>query len=201
MNVFLIVDIQNDFLPGGSLAVKNGDRIIPLINRLQEKFNLVVATQDWHPKDHKSFASNHPGKVPFDRITLGGLNQVLWPDHCVQGSKGAAFSEEFNTNRVEAIFRKGMDPEIDSYSAFYDNGHKKSTGLADYLRGRNTDKIYMAGLARDYCVYYSVKDALREGFNIAVIEDASMPIDFNESEEKMNEIRQLGAEIIHSSSL
>ncbi|HEX2964036.1 MAG TPA: bifunctional nicotinamidase/pyrazinamidase [Ignavibacteriales bacterium] len=201
MNVFLIVDIQNDFLPGGSLAVKNGDRIIPLINRLQEKFNLVVATQDWHPKDHKSFASNHPGKIPFDRITLGGLSQVLWPDHCVQGSKGAAFSEEFNTNRVEAIFRKGMDPEIDSYSAFYDNGHKKSTGLADYLRGRNTDKIYMAGLARDYCVYYSVKDALREGFNIAVIEDASMPIDFNESEEKMNEIRQLGAEIIHSSSL
>ncbi|MCU7524037.1 MAG: bifunctional nicotinamidase/pyrazinamidase [Ignavibacteria bacterium] len=201
MNVFLIVDIQNDFLPGGSLAVKDGDRIIPLINGLQEKFDLVVATQDWHPKDHKSFASNHQGKVPFDRITLGGLNQVLWPDHCVQGSKGAAFSEEFNMNRVEAIFRKGMDPEIDSYSAFYDNGHKKSTGLADYLRGRKTDKIYMAGLARDYCVYYSVKDALREGFNIAVIEDASMPIDFNESEEKMNEIRQLGAEIIHSSSL
>ena len=201
MDVFLIVDIQNDFLPGGSLAVKNGDKIIPLINRLQDKFGLVVATQDWHPKDHKSFASNHPNKAPFDQTILGGLNQVLWPDHCVQGSRGAEFSKKFNMNRVEAIFRKGMDPEIDSYSAFYDNGHKKSTGLADYLRGRKSNNIYIAGLARDYCVYYSVKDALKEGFNIVVIEDASKAIDEKESEEKMAEIKHLGAGIILSSSL
>lgn len=201
MNAFLIVDIQNDFLPGGSLAVANGDKIIPLINRLQDKFDLVVATQDWHPKDHKSFASNHFNKVPFDEIILGGLNQVLWPDHCVQGSQGADFSKEFNMDKVEAIFRKGMDPEIDSYSAFYDNGHKKSTGLADYLRGRKVDKIYMAGLAKDYCVYYSVKDARKEGFNIAVIEDASMPIDKKQSEEKMHEIINLGAQVIKSSKL
>ncbi|MCU7494088.1 MAG: bifunctional nicotinamidase/pyrazinamidase [Ignavibacteria bacterium] len=200
MNVFLIVDIQNDFLPGGALAVGNGDRIIPLINRLQHKFDLVVATQDWHPRDHKSFASNHPGKIPFDEIMLEGLKQVLWPDHCVQGSPGADFSGLLDMNKVEAIFRKGMDPEIDSYSAFYDNGHKKSTGLADFLRGRKTDKIFMAGLAKDFCVYYSVKDALHEGFNIAVIEDASMPINEKESVEKMNEIKRLGAEIIHSSS-
>ncbi|MGE5621060.1 MAG: bifunctional nicotinamidase/pyrazinamidase [archaeon] len=201
MNVFLIVDIQNDFLPGGSLAVANGDKIIPLINRLQEKFDLVAATQDWHPKNHKSFASNHPNKVPFDQIMLGSLEQVLWPDHCVQGSWGAEFSKEIKMDRVEAIFRKGMDPEIDSYSAFYDNGHKKSTGLADYLRGRKTDKIFIAGLAKDFCVYYSAKDALKEGFRIAVIEDASMPIDRRGSKEKMNEIIKLGAEVIRSDRL
>lgn len=201
MNALLIVDIQNDFLPGGSLAVADGDKVIPLINKLQDKFELVVASQDWHPMDHKSFASNHSGKVPFDEIILGGLDQVLWPDHCVQGSRGAEFSRELNMDRVEAIFRKGMDPEIDSYSTFYDNGHKKSTGLADYLKGRKVDKVYMAGLAKDYCVYFSAKDALSEGFKVIVIEDAAMPIDKKQSEEKMNEIIKLGAGIVRSNQL
>jgi nicotinamidase/pyrazinamidase len=201
MKALLLIDIQIDFLPGGALAVPGGDQIIPLVNKLQEQFELVVATQDWHPETHKSFASNHLGKLPFDTIELHEMEQVLWPDHCIQGSPGAEFSEDLSMQRVEAIFRKGMNPEIDSYSGFYDNGHQKSTGLADYLRGKKVTEVYLAGLAGDYCVYYSAKDALLEGFKTFLIEDATRPIDPKGFELAKVDVLNKGGIIINSSSL
>jgi nicotinamidase/pyrazinamidase len=176
MKVLLLIDIQNDFLPGGRLAVPEGDAIIPLANALQAHFDLVVATQDWHPASHESFASNHAGRSQFEQIDLHGLPQVLWPDHCTQASNGAALAPALHTERIEAIFRKGMNPEIDSYSAFFDNGHRKSTGLADYLRGRGVTEVFVAGLAADYCVYYSALDALAAGFATTVVTDATRAI-------------------------
>jgi nicotinamidase/pyrazinamidase len=176
MKALLLIDVQNDFMPGGALAVPEGDKIIPLLNQLQPHFDLVVATQDWHPATHKSFATNHQGRQPFEEIDLHGLPQVLWPEHCVQGTPGAELHADLVTNQVEAIFRKGTDPEIDSYSGLYDNGHRKATGLAAYLRGRDITAVYVAGLAGDYCVYYTAKDALQEGFATFLIEDASRPI-------------------------
>ena len=172
MRALLLIDIQNDFLPGGRLAVPAGDEIIPLVNELQPQFDLVVATQDWHPAGHQSFASSHAGRSQFEQIDLHGLPQVLWPDHCTQASDGAALAPALQTGRIEAIFRKGMNPEIDSYSAFFDNGHRKSTGLADYLRGRGVTAVVVAGLAADYCVYYSALDALAAGFATTVLTDA-----------------------------
>ncbi|MDQ4140851.1 MAG: bifunctional nicotinamidase/pyrazinamidase, partial [Bacteroidota bacterium] len=176
MKALLLIDIQNDFLPGGALAVPEGDQIIPVVNQLLPHFDLVVATQDWHPSQHKSFASQHTNHQVFQTIDLNGLEQVLWPDHCVQGTPGADFSGALEPNRIEAIFRKGTDPEIDSYSGFYDNGHRKSTGLADYLRGKQVRQVFVAGLAADYCVYFSIKDALEAGFKTYLIEDATRPI-------------------------
>ena len=172
MEALLLIDVQNDFLPGGSLAVGGGDEIIPVINKLQEHFSLVIATQDWHPISHKSFASNHPGKEVYDVTEILGKTQVLWPDHCVQASEGAALSSKLSQHRIEAVFRKGTNPDIDSYSAFYDNGHLKSTGVGDFLRGKGVKRLYIAGLAGDFCVYYSAKDAIKEGFVTYVIEDA-----------------------------
>jgi nicotinamidase/pyrazinamidase len=177
MNVLILIDIQNDFIPGGSLPVPRGNEIIKLVNELQGSFELVVATQDWHPDNHKSFATQHPGKKQFETISLHGLDQVLWPDHCVQGTKGAEFHDDLNMNKVEAVFRKGMNPDIDSYSGFYDNGYKKATGLAGYLRDRGVKKVYVCGLAADYCVAYTAKDALKENFETYVIEDATRAID------------------------
>ena len=176
MRALLLIDIQNDFLPGGRLAVPAGDEIIPLVNALQPQFDLVVATQDWHPAGHQSFASSHAGRAPFEQIDLHGLPQVLWPDHCLQAGEGAALAPALHTGRIEAIFRKGMNPEIDSYSAFFDNGHRKSTGLADYLRGRGVTAVVLAGLAADYCVYYSALDALAAGFATTVLTDATRAI-------------------------
>lgn len=176
MNALLIVDLQNDFLAGGALAVPDGDAIISVINRIQEQFSLVVATQDWHPPGHNSFASAHPGLKVFDTIDLNGLDQTLWPDHCIQGSLGAELTGKLRQEAIEAIFRKGTDPAIDSYSAFYDNGHRKSTGLSSYLKEKGIDQLYVAGLAGDYCVYYSVKDALAEGFDVFLVENATRAI-------------------------
>jgi nicotinamidase/pyrazinamidase len=176
MNALIIVDIQNDFLPGGALAVPRGDEVIPVVNEIQARFGLVVATQDWHPAGHVSFASSHPGKNIFDAIMIDGLEQILWPDHCVQGSRGAEFSKAFNTNRVEAIVRKGTDPTIDSYSTFYDNAHKKSTGLEGYLKWKGVDRVFLAGLAADFCVNYSIMDALAIGFGAVLIKDATRAI-------------------------
>ena len=201
MRSLIIVDIQNDFVTGGSLEVPGGEQIIPLANQISKKFDLVVATQDWHPQDHKSFASSHEGKRPFDKIQLGGIEQVLWPDHCVQGSPGAELHASLNLNRVEAIFRKGMDPEIDSYSAFYDNGHKKLTGLAGYLKSRGVQSVYICGLAGDYCVFYSAKDALKEGFKTFVIEDATRSIFPADFEKAKKEMRALGATVLTSDEL
>ena len=201
MKALLLIDIQNDFLPGGALAVPEGDQVIPVVNALQPYFDLVVATQDWHPADHKSFASNHPGKKPFETIALQGREQVLWPDHCVQGSTGAALAPALELNRVEAIFRKGMNPEIDSYSGFFDNGHVKTTGLADYLRSKMVTQVFVAGLAGDFCVYFTAKDALLEGFKTFLLEDATRPINPENFTQAKAELRHLGGKIIQSSVL
>jgi len=198
MKALLLIDIQNDFLPGGALAVPNGDKIIPIVNKIQGYFDLVVATQDWHPQDHKSFASNHEGKNTFDLILLQGLEQVLWPDHCVQGTAGADFSKDLDMNSVEAIFRKGMDPAIDSYSGFYDNGKLKSTGLADYLKGKKIKEVYLTGLAGDYCVYFSGMDALAEQFSTFLIEDATYPIDQENFDRNKESFLKAGGKIISS---
>ena len=176
MNCLLLIDFQLDFLPGGSLAVAGGDAILPLLNALQPRFDLVVATQDWHPAGHRSFASAHPGQALFSEIEWQGLRQRLWPDHCVQGSPGAALHPGLSLDRVEAIFRKGTDPDLDSYSAFFDNGHRRATGLSAYLRARGVTQVFVAGIASDYCVYFSAKDARSEGFEVTVVEDASRGI-------------------------
>ncbi|MGC1240317.1 MAG: bifunctional nicotinamidase/pyrazinamidase [Chryseosolibacter sp.] len=201
MKALIIVDVQNDFVAGGSLEVPFGEQIVPLVNKLSEQFDLVVATQDWHPPSHKSFASNHPDKKPFGKIILGGLDQVLWPDHCVQGTAGAAFCHDLQLDRVEAIFRKGMDPQIDSYSGFYDNGHKKSTGLAGYLKERGVTSVYVCGLAGDYCVYFTAKDALKAGFKTFLIEDATRAISKKDFENAKETIRRLGGAIINSDAI
>lgn len=201
MKALLLIDIQNDFLPGGSLAVPDGDAIISGVNSLQSKFELVVATQDWHPAGHKSFASSHPGKSVFEQIQLNGLHQVLWPDHCVQGTSGAELSTTVDWRRTEAIFRKGTNLEIDSYSGFYDNGHLKATGLADFLRGRGVTAVYIAGLAADYCVYFTAKDALAEGFETFVIEDATRAISVEGFEKAKQDIKDKGGNTIQSNAI
>jgi len=201
MKALLIIDLQHDFLPGGALAVPEGDALIPLVNQLQPKFDLVVATQDWHPAHHQSFASEHAGKQPFDLVQLQGVDQVLWPDHCLQGTRGAAFPESLNTNRVEAIFRKGTETIIDSYSAFYDNGHLKSTALADYLKAKAVKEVYVAGLAADFCVYFTAKDALKEGFETYVIEDATRAISLEGFEKAKADLLSKGGKVVQSNDL
>ncbi|MBC6489761.1 bifunctional nicotinamidase/pyrazinamidase [Flavihumibacter stibioxidans] len=201
MKALILVDIQNDFLPGGSLAVPEGDAIIPLTNQLQEYFDLVIATQDWHPANHKSFASNHSGKKPYDVIDLHGIQQILWPDHCVQGSSGADFPKSLEMNKAEIILRKGTDPEIDTYGAFYDNGHLKSTGLAGYLREKNVQEIYLTGLAGDICVYYSALDGLAENFTTFFVEDATRPLSMEEYIRTMKIYTAKGGKLIRSSDI
>lgn len=196
MKALIVVDIQNDFLQGGSLAVQGGNEIIPIINSIQEKFDLVVATQDWHPKGHKSFASQHSNKSVYDKIDLNGIEQVLWPDHCVQGTAGAEISSELNQNKIEAIFRKGMNTTIDSYSGFYDNGKLKCTGLGDFLKGRGVKEIFVCGLAADYCVYFTAKDALELGFTSTIIENATKAIDVSSFENIKRNFKQNGGNII-----
>lgn len=177
MKTLIIVDAQYDFMPGGALAVPDGDAVVPAINAMQDDFDLIVATQDWHPPGHKSFASAHPGRKPFEVIELHGLEQTLWPDHCVEGSAGAELHGELDMRRVEAIVRKGMDPEIDSYSGFYDNGHRKSTGLNGLLRDKGATELHVCGLAADICVYYTLMDALKLGFSATLQTHATRPLD------------------------
>ena len=196
MNALLLIDIQNDFMPGGRLAVPDGDAILPLVNALQPQFDLVVASQDWHPAGHRSFASSHPGYAAYDEITWQGLPQMLWPDHCVQATPGADLHPTLDTRRVEAIFRKGTDPDIDSYSAFFDNGHRKTTGLAAYLRGRGVTRVYLAGLAADYCVYFSAKDALAEGFETMVLAEATRAISVEGWAAAQADLRQRGGHVV-----
>jgi len=198
MRALLLIDIQNDFLPGGTLEVPESDKIIPVINMLQDYFELVVATQDWHPANHKSFASNHKGKKPFDVIELNGLQQTLWPDHCVQGTFGANFPASLHSNKVEAIFRKGTNAEIDSYSGFYDNGHLKSTCLSEYLHGKKIDQVYITGLCGDICVFYTAMDSLQEGFETAIIEDGTYPLKRQDFVEAMSIFREKGGALISS---
>ncbi|MBC9794587.1 bifunctional nicotinamidase/pyrazinamidase [Sinomicrobium weinanense] len=201
MKALLIVDVQNDFLPGGNLAVPQGDEVIPEINALQPRFDLVVATQDWHPQGHQSFASAHPGKDPFEVVDLHGLEQVLWPDHCVQGSQGADFASALEKNRIAAIFRKGMHPEVDSYSGFFDNGKKYVTGLASYLREMKVTEVYVCGLAADYCVYYTAKDARNSGFETYYLTDATRCISRDTYEKAISDLQQIGVHLITTDEL
>jgi len=203
MRALLLVDIQNDFLPDGALAVANGDNIIPIVNQLIKKFEFVLATQDWHPYNHKSFASNHTGRKPGEVIKLNGLDQILWPDHCIQGSSGADFSKLLEMDPIEKVFVKGTDPDIDSYSGFFDNGHMKSTGLSEYLRIRKIDEVFIVGLATDYCVKFTALDSIVEGFKTFVIADATMAVNLGPDDYEMaiEEMKNAGVKIIAGGDL
>ena len=172
-----MVDVQNDFCPGGALAVPRGDEVVPIVNRLAENFRSVVLTQDWHPAGHLSFASTHPGRSPHDTIAAPYGPQMLWPDHCVQGTRGAAFHDALRIPHAGLVLRKGLHRTIDSYSAFYENDRATPTGLAGYLRERGIKRVFLAGLALDFCVRYSAEDAVRGGFAVAVIDEACRGID------------------------
>ncbi|MEH2614555.1 bifunctional nicotinamidase/pyrazinamidase [Bradyrhizobium sp. AZCC 1693] len=176
-DLLLIIDVQNDFCPGGALAVVDGDAVVPVINRLAERFDHVVLTQDWHPSDHSSFVTSHPGASPFESAPMPYGEQTLWPDHCVQGTAGAAFHPELMIDRAELIIRKGFRREIDSYSAFFENDRRTPTGLAGYLRDRGLRRIFLAGLATDFCVHYSAVDARRLGFDTVLVEAGCRAID------------------------
>jgi nicotinamidase/pyrazinamidase len=176
-DLLLVIDVQNDFCPGGALAVSDGDAVVPVINRLSNRFNHVVLTQDWHPAAHSSFASAHPGSAPFHTVTMSYGEQTLWPDHCVQGTGGAAFHPQLLTDRAELVIRKGFRDEIDSYSAFCENDRRTPTGLAGYLRDRRLQRLFLVGLATDYCVCYSAVDARRLGFETVVVESGCRAID------------------------
>ena len=185
----IVIDVQNDFCPGGALAVADGDAILPRINVMMPDFATVVLTQDWHPQDHASFAANHPGAAPFSMIDMPYGPQVLWPTHCVQGSRGALFHDDLETDRGQIVIRKGFRPQIDSYSAFFENDHSTATGLEGYLRNRGVTHLTLVGLATDYCVAYSALDAARLGFSVTVDLGACRAIDLNgslaEAREKM----------------
>ena len=201
MKTLIIVDPQNDFMPGGSLEVPNGDEIIPIINKLQEKFDLVIASQDWHPEGHASFASSHKGKNEFETIELNGIEQVMWPEHCVQNTEGAEFHKDLKTAKIEAIFRKGTSLEIDSYSALYDNKHLKSTGLSGYLKEKNAEDLYFCGLAAEICVHFTAKDSIKEGFKATIIEDATRALKVEHFEKAKAELKELGGKVITSSTI
>jgi nicotinamidase/pyrazinamidase len=203
MNVLLVVDIQNDFLPGGTLAVPDGDKVIPIINRLVERFDLILATQDWHPANHGSFAANHPNRHPGEVIDLNGTMQVLWPVHCVQGSPGAEFSAQLRTDRFAKVFRKGIDPGIDSYSSFFDNARRRSTGLSDFLNERKVNELFICGLATDYCVKFSVLDSTSLGIRTSVIADACRGVNLkpDDSATAVTEMCKAGASIIESTDV
>jgi nicotinamidase/pyrazinamidase len=198
MNALILVDLQNDFLPGGALPVPQGDEVIPLTNELQQRFDLVLATKDWHPPDHGSFATNHRGKEPGDRIILDGIEQILWPGHCVQNTHGAEFAAAFDTSRIARVFHKGTEPQIDSYSTFFDNAHRRHTGLAHYLEKRGIKDIYLMGLALDYCVKYSALDARQLGLNTHVIVDGCRGIGLEpgDIERALDEMKRAGAVLL-----
>lgn len=203
MKAFILVDLQIDFLPGGALPVKEGDQIIPIVNRiLQYPFELTVASKDWHPIDHQSFAINH-SKQPGDIVVLNGMEQILWPIHCVQGTHGADFAPGLDPSKIKKVFHKGIDKNIDSYSTFFDNGHQRATGLHHYLHQHHITDVYIAGLATDYCVLYSVKDACHLGFHTYVIADACRGVNLRpeDSARAFQEMEQAGAQIISSQSL
>jgi len=203
MKALIIVDVQNDFLSGGALPVPRGDEIIPVVNDLQQQFELIVATQDWHPRDHGSFAANHAGKKPGDRIMLDGIEQILWPIHCVQNTPGAAFAPGLETNRFARVFQKGVDSKIDSYSAFFDNAHRRATGLGDYLKQRGVTDVYLCGLATDYCVKYSVLDACQLGFKALLIVDVCRGINLapGNVDLAIEEMKASGASVLQNSDL
>src|SRR5687768_16607053 len=197
----IVVDVQNDFCPGGALAVPKGDEVVPVINRLAARFDNVVLTQDWHPRGHASFASSHPGKKPFEAVELPYGEQVLWPDHCVQGTRGAAFHEGLEPGKAQLVIRKGFHRDIDSYSAFLEADRKTTTGLAGYLKERGLTSLFVCGLATDFCVAWTALDARRAGFEVSVIEDACRAIDLEGSLERAwAEMAAAGVKRINPSS-
>jgi nicotinamidase/pyrazinamidase len=197
MTALILVDLQNDFLPGGALPVPHGDEVVAIANQLISRFPLVVATQDWHPPDHGSFASRHPGHRPGEMIELAGLPQMLWPDHCVQNTGGALFAPGLNTRGIHRVLPKGSDPAIDSYSGFFDNGHRKSTGLADFLRGRGVNAVSVMGLATDYCVKFTALDAIREGFAVTLVVAGCRGVELRagDGERAIAEMREAGVTV------
>jgi nicotinamidase/pyrazinamidase len=205
-SALLIIDVQNDFCPGGALAVRGGDQVVPVINGLAPRYDVVVATQDWHPREHGSFAANHPGAMPGETIDLQGVEQTLWPVHCVQGTPGAAFHPDLDLRPVDAVFRKGTDPAVDSYSAFYDNARLLDLGLSGFLRARGVRGVHVAGLATDYCVRFSALDGLSEGFDVGLIVDACRAVDLTPGdgaralrEMEAKGVRLLGADDVSAS--
>lgn len=201
-DVLLVIDVQNDFCPGGALAVARGDDVVPVANRLAERFAHVVMTQDWHPPGHRSFASAHPGRQPFETITLDYGPQTLWPDHCVQETSGAAFHPGLRLARAELVIRKGFRPAIDSYSAFFENDRRTPTGLAGYLRERGLKRLFLVGLATDFCVRYSAVDGRRLGFDVVLVVDGCRAIDLDGSLAlAMRAMIEAGVERMTSSSL
>jgi nicotinamidase/pyrazinamidase len=203
MRALILVDLQNDFCPGGALAVARGDETVEVANRLLPYFSTVVATQDWHPADHQSFAAAHPGRKPGEVIELGGLRQVLWPPHCVQGTRGAELHGRLVRSKLTEVFHKGTDRTIDSYSGFFDNGHKKSTGLADWLRERWITRVYVMGLATDYCVKATALDALELGFDTWVIEDGCRAVELKpgDGDRAIAAMRTAGVTIVESGTI
>jgi len=203
MKALILVDLQNDFCPGGPLGVPEGDQVIPPANALQGCFDLVVATQDWHPANHGSFAVNHPGKRPGDVIELAGLTQVLWPVHCVAGTPGAELHPALAPGRIARVFRKGTDAAVDSYSGFFDNGHRRATALEEYLRLQGAGDLYLCGLATDYCVKYTALDAVALGFRVFLIEDACRGVDLHPGDvaRAVDQMRAAGVKLIRSEEI
>ena len=200
MDALILVDVQNDFVPGGNLAVSKGDQVVPVANRLMPCFGLVVATKDWHPADHLSFASQHPGRKIGEVIDLEGLSQVLWPDHCVQGTAGAEFVGGLDVEAIDRVFEKGTNRAVDSYSGFFDNGRRQATGLADFLRQRKVARVFVMGLATDYCVKFTAFDAVELGFSTHLILDGCRGIDLNpgDVDRAVAEMRGTGVRVTDS---
>ena len=203
MTALIIVDVQNDFCPGGALAVAGGDLVVPVINAVLPRFDVVVATQDWHPPDQASFAANHPGAAVGQVIELGGLSQVLWPVHCVQNTLGAALRSDLDTSGLDGVFQKGTDPLVDSYSGFFDNGRRHATGLGDYLKSRGVTKVTVCGLATDYCVRCTALDAISLGFATTILADACRGVELHsgDSSRAIHEVRAAGGKVLVSSEL
>ena len=203
MRALVLVDLQYDFMPGGALAVTRGDETVPVATKLMPRFDIVIATQDWHPKDHRSFAANNPGTQVGQLGELGGLPQVMWPSHCVQGSRGAELHDALERAQITAVFRKGIDAGIDSYSGFYDNGHKKATGLGDWLKQKKVSKLYVLGLATDYCVKFTCLDARQLGLDVYLIEDGCRAVNLSpdDGDKAISEMRAAGVTVIDSGSI
>ncbi len=202
MDALIIIDVQNDFCTNGRLEVPDGEKVVPVINALSDRFSLTVATQDWHPKGHISFASTHKMN-PGETIKLSSNDQMLWPDHCVQGSEGANFHPNLNRQNVNMILRKGCSPHLDSYSAFKENDHRTTTGLTAYLRGMGVSRVYLCGLATDYCVYFSALDAVEAGFDTVVLIDAVRAVDIptGNLDKALTDMRQKGIQLVQSEKI
>jgi nicotinamidase/pyrazinamidase len=203
MRALLVVDVQNDFMPGGALGVPDGDEVVAVANALMQRFRFVVATQDWHPRDHGSFASNHPGRVPGDVVELGGVEQVLWPDHCVQGTAGASFHSSLDVASIDRVVRKGADRGVDSYSAFFDNARRNDTGMTALLREAGVTAVVLVGLATDYCVRASALDALSAGFEVTVVTDGVRAVELHsgDGERAISEMATAGVAVVGSDEI